>query len=559
MFSKVTISVFLYLIASSANAATTHYIRVDGGDAAHCDGSADVAYSPTVTPHCAWHHPFDALPPNIDGNDTKNVALIKGGDTLIIDPGQYQMGLPYGAGIYESCKTNWPYDCHIQAVPSGTAAIPTRILGASYAACSSGAGATSLWGSGGSGSVLNLTGSSNVVVSCLEITDHSACIQNHPNAAVKCQAGGAWAANGITDTDGKADNIPSTNVTLTDLNIHGLAKYGVLAGNINSWTFSRVRVIANGFGGISTDISPAYSVSSGSNTFSNVEIAWNGCTENYPTTSIWGCWGQQSGGYGDGFGSSSASDKGTWLFQDVSVHDNTQDGLDFLHADPSATENFVRVNAQRNAGNQIKGNGHVSITNSIVSSYCSSFAGVADMQGNNSGGGGTSGDICRALGDAIVLGQTPGGRTVLSNNTVISQGNCLITVPDSGVGDNTSKITVTSNILIGQPAWVRNDGSKSCLYYWNSSNVPTFSGNIIWNVKGGTAPAGNTYADPHLTNETLAAFDPTPTAQTPVGVGAIQTGGSTPPPPPVCPAQCVPILKCTSANQSTNTCQAACQ
>ena len=111
------------LVVLSGNAfGNTYYIRVDGGTAAQCDGTADAAVNSTK--HCAWAHPFIALPPNIDGNDVKNVPLIHGGDTLIIDPGQYQMGLPYGAGIYDSCKTAWPYDCHTQPAPSGTPGQP---------------------------------------------------------------------------------------------------------------------------------------------------------------------------------------------------------------------------------------------------------------------------------------------------------------------------------------------------------------------------------------------------------------------------------------------------
>jgi hypothetical protein len=553
------LSALLLLFASSSFASTTYYIRTDGGDSTHCSGLVDAPYSGNVFNRaCAFHHPFDVLPPNLDGNDTKNKPLMQGGDTLIIGPGSYQMGLPYGAGIYESCKTSWPYDCHMQPVPSGNVAQPTRIMGAGYANCPSGIAAPTFWGSGGAGSVLNLTGSNNVFIECLEVTDHSACIQNHPNAAIKCQAGGAWASNGITDTDGRASNIPSTNVTLQDLNIHGLAHYGVLAGNISGWTVKNVKLNANGFGGWSTDLSPAYSVSTGQNTFTTVEIAWNGCTENYPTTAIWGCWGQQSGGYGDGFGSSSSSDKGTWLFQSLQVHDNTQDGLDFLHADPSAVITFDHVNAYRNAGNQIKGNGNVSITNSVVSAYCSVFAGLGDMVGNNGAGGATSGDLCRALGDAVVVGMVKNGSTTIANNTIISQGNCLITVPDSGVGDSTSKLNVSQNILIGLPVWV--DGNQtpppqSCLYYWNSANVPSFSGNVIWKVKGETAPAGNLYQDPKLTNETLAAFDPTPTAATPPNVGAIRGTVVT---PPVCPAVCIPKLVCTNT-LTQSACNAVCQ
>jgi hypothetical protein len=48
--------------AATASAAT-YYVRSDGGDAAQCNGTSDVAYSGSGTGQaCAWKHPFMALP-----------------------------------------------------------------------------------------------------------------------------------------------------------------------------------------------------------------------------------------------------------------------------------------------------------------------------------------------------------------------------------------------------------------------------------------------------------------------------------------------------------------
>jgi hypothetical protein len=534
--------------------AQTWYVRADGGAPTLCDGKTDAPFIGSTGGHCGIAHLMYLIPPNRDGNDVGRKPLIAGGDTVMVAAGSYQFGLPFNGGGWGSCSASWPWDCHSMPVPSGTAANPTRIIGA-------GSAVTTFWGSGGASFVVNLAGSSNVVIQGITITDHSNCVQNHTNPAVKCQPGGLWAATGISDTEGGTDTPQSSNVTLTDVVVRGMAKFGLLTGNINNWTLSNVKILANGFGGMSLDTGPSYS--RGTNTFTNVEFSWNGCTENYPSTAIYACWGQMSGGYGDGLGSSSSSDRGVWSFQNVVASNNTQDGLDFLHADPSAVITFDHVNAYRNAGNQIKGNGSVTITNSTVNAYCSSLQGNGDMVGTNAGGGGTSGDLCRALGDAVVLGMSAGHTSTLQNNTVLSQGNCVITVPDSGVGDATSKIVVTNNILIGLPVWV--DGNQtpppqSCLYYWNSANVPSFSGNVIWKVKGGTAPAGNLYADPKLTNQTLAAFDPTPTSATPPNVGAIRGTVVVPPPPP---AACVPIVsKCAtviSGATAVTTCTAGCQ
>lgn len=573
---------FVLLIFTSSAFANTFYVRTDGASPAYCSGLVNAPYSPSVVNKaCALAHLMYLLPPNRDGNDVGRKPLIAGGDTVIIAAGSYQFGLPFNGGSWGSCSTSWPYDCHMQPVPSGTAANPTRIIGA-------GSTSTTFWGSGGASFVVNLSGSSNVVLQGIEITDHSNCIQNHTDATVKCQAGGLWAATGISDTEGGVDTPQSSNVALSDIRIHGMGKFGLLAGDINGWTLNNVKIIANGFGGWSLDTGKSFS--SGTNTITNVEIGWNGCTENYPATTIYACWGQQSGGYGDGVGSSSASDQGTWNFSQISVHDNTQDGLDFLHASPSANITFDHVTAKNNAGNQLKTNGTVTISNSVVVGNCASFVGVGSMQGNNSGGGGTSGDICRAQGDTIVPGQSPNLTTNIVNNTIISEGNTLVTIPGpgTGFGDKTSKLNIANNILIGQTDWIKNDGSLTDIWWWGDGtpvNTPTLTNNVIFNTKTTTCPAGNTCADPKLTNETLVAFDPTPTAATPAGVGAIQTATPPPPPPPVtcnggavvnavcyCPIGttlnagtcgviapvCKPVPVCTETPTSMS-CTAACQ
>jgi hypothetical protein len=548
---RFLLSAFLLLCASTACAAT-YYVRTDGGAPASCSGLVNAPYSSTVVNKaCAIAHPMYLLPPNRDGNDIARQPLIAGGDTVMIAAGAYQFGLPFNGGGWGSCSLSWQYDCHMQPVPSGTAASPTQIIGA-------GSTSTKFVGSGGAAFVLNLTGSNYVLVQGIEITDGSNCIQNQPDAVVGCpqppKSGppvylGPWAANGISDTEGTADNPASNNVTLRDINVHGMAKFGLNAGHIANWTLDHVRIYANGFGGWSLDTGQK-SPSSGVNTITNSEIAWSGCTENYPTTAIWGCWSQTTGGYGDGVGSSSASDTGTWNFLLVNVHDNVQDGLDFLHADKTAIINYDQVTAAHNGGNQLKTSGTATITNSVVNGGCGQWAGVSDMTGNNSNSGATSADVCRAQGDTLQVSQSPGLTTLIKNNTIISQGNTHVTVPSTGFGDKTSKLNISNNILIGAKRWIQNDGSLPAIWWWGDNtpvNTPSVTGNVLFNINYGTCPAGNTCADPHLANQTLAAFDPTPTSATPPNVGAIR--GTVTPPPPVCQAVCVPkVIYTMNAN-----------
>src|SRR4249919_2451531 len=110
----------------SAEAATTYYVRADGGDASQCTGRADAAYPGSGTGKaCAWKNPNIALP----ASGTRRIA---GGDTLLIGGGTYQIG------------TN------MQSVPSGpTASARTRIVGKAGA---------KLVGTNGISSVLSLKG-----------------------------------------------------------------------------------------------------------------------------------------------------------------------------------------------------------------------------------------------------------------------------------------------------------------------------------------------------------------------------------------------------------------
>ncbi|MGH7745470.1 MAG: hypothetical protein ACREQ5_11855, partial [Candidatus Dormibacteria bacterium] len=115
-----------------------------------------------------------ALPAPPYGGTVK--TPLQGGDTLLIAPGQYQIG--YGVAPADgsrNCNTGALANCTLSPVPSGSSAQPTRILGT---VCTGG-GQPQLWGSNGAYTLLNLTGSSNVEVGCLELTDHSSCIQNH--------------------------------------------------------------------------------------------------------------------------------------------------------------------------------------------------------------------------------------------------------------------------------------------------------------------------------------------------------------------------------------------
>jgi hypothetical protein len=525
------------IAASVASGATTYYVRVDGGTPAQCTGKVDAAYPGTGSAQaCAWHHPFDALPPNLDAAPPPP-ARIAGGDTVIIDAGSYEMGLnaPGAKTTYSACNPAFSYDCHMQTIPSGPSAIlPTRILGKGWdTGC---AAPPELWGSEHSSEVFLLQNNANIQISCLEITDHSNCIESHFDKNVACNRNtppyGNWASYGIYASS-------SSNVTLSYLNIHGMANRGILNGKLSNWTLDHVHIVANGWAGWDGDLgcgTAGCSSASGNMVFKSVEIAWNGCTENYPTHNIYACWAQTDNGYGDGFGT--AQTGGNWSFTDSYFHHNTSDGLDLLYADGTGTITVERSRSEGNAGNQMKLAGNSLVENSVIVGNCSYFQGVDYIIGNNSNSGNTSGDNCRALGNALVvsLGVPPKSTALHSTiryNSIIGQGDCLILAINGAAA--TSKVAIQNNLLIGQPFWITNDGTQSCLFFWDTGTwsnpnaaVPvSYAGNWAYQVKPNTCPAGsNCTVNPQVLNASLASFNPLPELASPL-IGAAQTGVGT--------------------------------
>ncbi|MDR7135401.1 hypothetical protein J2X06_002610 [Lysobacter niastensis] len=523
----------------SAQAATNFYVRTDGGDATQCNGRADAPYSGSGTAqNCAWKHPYYALP-------SSGTARIAGGDTLMIGSGEYMIG--YGApGMAGTCASGDRSACALGKIPSGTASAPTRILG-------NGTTAPKLWGAERTNSVLNLVGSNNVEVGYLEITDKSNCISSHSTASAACNKTSApygnWARAGIQAS-------ASSNVWLHDLNIHGLAGYAMNAGGLSNWTMERVKMNANGWAGWDGNVGESSSSNSGQMILRQVEIAWNGCAENWQTGEKINCWAQKAGGYGDGMGTYYTG--GQWLIEDSDVHHNVSDGVDLLYLDGAAgtTLTVRRLHSYANAGNQLKTNGNATIENSVLDGYCSYFSGKDYMQ---------AGDMCRANGNALSISMKDGNVVNVRHNTIISEGQGAIM---STGGTASAKLTIQNNAIIGKPYYLAPSALSIGHIVYNSTATVSYSGNLFWNVKNGQCPSGSVCQDPKLANMSLSAFDAEPLAGSPVidkvpvisgvttdfvmaprpsgaqadiGAYEVQMGGTTPPPAPA------PAPVCTHA------------
>jgi hypothetical protein len=476
-FSLTLIAALLTTLAVTAPVdAATYYVRTNGGTSTQCTGLADVAY-PDSGEHvaCAWAHPFWAL-------DQDGVRTITGGDTLVISPGSYMMG--FGApntGTW--CDAAWSWDCYVPPLPSGPdAAHPTRLVGAGWTAgCPA---KPELWGTERAWHVLDLTGTSHAVVACLEITDHSACVQSHSRPGAACEYDtspfGRWAGTGLVASD-------STDVRLQDLNIHGLGNADIHAGRLTDWTVEDVRIAGNGWVGWDGDIDGNDS-NGGTLAFRRFVIEWNGCAETYPGGAAADCWGQSAGGYGDGFGTGETG--GHWIFEDSVFRYDTSDGLDLLYLRLPGQVEVRRTLAYVNAGNPITVSGHSLIENTVMVANCGFFQGKAFT---------FNVDNCRAGGNAVALALMPGEPATLVNSTVVGHGDVLVQVTCNGLNpvcNGSETVTIQNSVFQSRAEF--GGGGDNTAYMWVDADnfyAQSFDYNVVDVLKGVEAP----FVGPHDT------------------------------------------------------------
>ncbi len=495
---------------------TTYYIRTDGGTASQCTGLVDAPYPGSGTNQpCAWSHPFWAL-------DNDGDWRIRGGDTIIIGPGSYMLG--YGAPNINAnwCEADGAYECDLPPLPSGPDADrPTRILGKGWdSGCSN---PPELWGTQRIWNVLDLTGTSNAVVACLEITDHSSCVEFHSNPSAECERDsypfGDWASAGILASD-------SANVTLRDLDIHGLASHGIAAARISDWTVEDVRIAGNGWVGWEGDLGDNDNSNSGTLTFDGFVVEWNGCGETYPGKEPHNCWAQSAGGYGDGLGTGSTG--GHWIFRDCIFRFNTSDGLDLLYARESGSNIEIRRTiSYGNAGNPLKVNGPSLIENCLLIADCGFFDGQSFTYNV---------DNCRAGGNALELTLRKGVTKSVINSTIVGEGDCLVcvTCDDYATCDGSETIIMRNNIFQGYDDFLT-PSDTTCYIWFDRDGFYTtqIDYNVIYAAKIGVfgLAAHDIGQDPVFVNDTFGSFDGhlqsgSPAIDSGLGVGSV--GGLVP-------------------------------
>lgn len=541
------------------SSGTIWYVRTDGGTRysaampqGQCDGKGDAAYPGTgVNQHCAFSRAQFLVQ---DGSRTGYFAWVGGpGDTYVLR-GSIADGVTYRVGWNNQWSSNdtggesqlWmgldgdPYHSGLPAPPAGVDADhPTRLLGGNFASCTDSKAKTQLHGGFGVDAILSLAGAKNVAVQCLDLTDFSQCSKTRDCSRNTPLSDYATTGIELSNT--------SQNVLLQDVQIHGTAANGLLGPTGDGVVMRRIALKGNASSGWNADNG---SVGSGTLLVQNFDISWNGCSEEYPIVHALpyrDCQDDNSGGYGDGFGTASLVSTTPWkiTFDQGVVSYNTQDGLDALHLQGAGSSITVnRTLAFGNMGQQIKvGGASGTATNNIIQTSCSAMS--QPIAGTPEGYNAGLTDFCRAANTGVVMTVGPGALTTFESNTIFSNSSVTLEIEcdtTNGPCDSTAQIRDRNNLVIQY----QNGGGEypSPVYvgspvnpYANPGSV--FDHNLTYRPKGNYAvpnvgfggnnqPGFETNAlsvDPLLLDEAWADFSAANSAPQP---GSPAVGAGTP-------------------------------
>ena len=425
-----------------------------------------------------------------------------------------------------------PYDSGVPLPINGTANAHTRILGANFANCTSPDAKAHINGGFGVSSVFSLQGSSYVDIACFDITDFSSCgLSAQSNTCNKQYPIDDFATFGIST------NNATTNTTITDVNIHGMAYSGMAGPTGDGVVVTRVSVSGNPGAGWNMDSGDG-TTGSGHLTLSYFTAQWNGCAEEYPVVDALpyaDCTDDGSGGYGDGIGTATvASDPGWVISVDHSVAAyNTQDGFDLLHLQGNgSTLSISDSEAYGNMGQQLKIGAAGTATNNLFVGNCNALRQA--IPGTPSGYNSKLSDFCRASDVPVVVAVADGGTTKYLNNTLYTANNIGLEVTPDGSCTTSCYLQYENNIFLGFQNDAANgypsggNGRFPTPIYFDANNVfglsgSSFSNNLTFNPRDNWACPQTGWneqnavcEDPGLVDETFHLF----------GIGNMSPSGS---------------------------------
>lgn len=480
----------LLLLASNSFAAT-YYVRSGGGTSTQCTGLANADYDGAGSGEaCAYNHPRWWTGWCGDYPNSCTNGSIAGGDDLIVVNGTYNVGY---SSEYTNCNASWSYGCNMKDVVDGTSGNHTTIKGCTSTGCADDNDRPGFYGTGRNYHGLSLKNSDYVDVQDINIYDTGTCGLGH--ATMGC--GSADAAE-LTLRDG-INVTGSSNITLTDMNIHGAYRYGVFGGSVNTITFDNVDVSYNSFGGWDGDSCGGAGTCglSGTMTFQNgFRMIYNGCIETnvYGTIASNGCYSQDQSGYGDALGFGNTG--GNWIFNDVNISHNVSDGIDLLYLNRGAysggSVTIKRSLFEGNAGNNVKVPNNMKFEDSFNIANCAYFAGQSFTC--SSGTCGSSFNNCRANGNAFSIEFKSGDNATprISSSTILTNSDVMLLT--TGTCTAGTDVFFSNNVVLGGTEY--NDGSDLTSIYYEDGGTcnPDFieNNNICYNLKEGTNACNGT-------------------------------------------------------------------
>jgi hypothetical protein len=341
-----------------------------------------------------------------------------------------------------------PYAAGMPPPINGTPSAHTRVLGVNYASCASPTAKAHVNGGFGVGAVFSLVGTSYVDVACFDVTDFSNCGEaGQANSCHKNFPVGDYASNGILT------NNTTTNTTITDVNIHGVASAGMLGATGDGVVVTRVSVSGNASSGWNMDDGSG-ATGSGHLILSNFTAQWNGCAEEYPIVDALpyaDCTDDNSGGYGDGIGTATATSNPAWTISvdHSTAANNTQDGFDLLHLQGNGSTLSISDSlAYGNMGQQLKMGAAGTAINNLLVGNCNALRQA--IPGTPSGYNAKLGDFCRAADVPVVVSVSDGGLTTrYINNTLYTANNIGVEVTSNGPCTTTCHFQYENNIFLG--------------------------------------------------------------------------------------------------------------
>jgi hypothetical protein len=490
-------------VVAGGKGKTTWYVRPRGGTPfvsraqtpnGQCDGKHDGDYpGKGVDQPCALGNfeylYFDQV------SHSRNAWMIEGGDTVIVRqrPSGYDTAIINGNKAYDPTNCGDMEYCEIPSIPSGTASHHTRILGENYATCGADSTKTLLLAYGRE--ALSVKDSQFVDISCFEITDQAACGPVQYKAA--CRPGSHGGTYGIVES------ALTSKVNYTDLFIHGLVAAGIYGATGVGVVADHVHIRAMPSAGIDMDDAPWFSSNisvAGGFTMTNSITEFTGCVEEYPVVHQFPyieCRDQNTGGYGDGFGT--ASTTGNWVFDHDIWRYNFQDGLDLLH---SGMQSLTVTNSESYANDgqayKVGSADIVTFRNNTALDNCNRIAfTIGDEPGSA-----IVPDVatCRANGDWIPLEFTDQGTYLVQNNTLVGYG----TVPfdlacATGWSDCSHASAVyQNNVMLGYSDPRYTGGDLPASFYLGSPSMPPRDGwavrdhNLYYRIRHCPAPLAAT-------------------------------------------------------------------